>query len=137
MSQAKDIYIVAYYYKKPKEHVNTSKKGWMDNPDNIRWDEKVTITKGLNKRDVQGTVIVNLTQKRVERNNLNHNKDFDTIFQYFFTNYDQYITRVMAEVDPGYLQNMVDVMSADLAAMPEDNIVDVPAQVISETVSTK
>ncbi len=137
MSKDTSIYIVANYFKKPKDHVNTSKAGWMNDPNNIRYDEQVAITKGLRKKEVQAHVIVNLSEKRVERNNLNNNKDFDLLFKYFFTNYSKYITEVMGKLDPGYLQHMVDVMEADLAAMPEDNIVDVPSQVISETVSTK
>ena len=137
MSKDTSIYIVASYYKKPKDHVNTSKAGWMNDPNNIRYDEQVAITKGLSKKEVQAHVIVNLSKKTVERNTLNNNKDFDLLFQYFFTNYSKYITEVMGKLDPAYLQNMVDVMEADLAAMPEDNIVDVPSQVISETVSTK
>ena len=138
MSKDTSIYIVASYYKKPKDRVNTSKAGWMNDPNNIRYDEQVAITMGLGKKEVQAHVIVNLSKKTVERNTLNNNKDFDLLFQYFFTNYSKYITEVMGRLDPAYLQNMVDVMEADLGKMPEEeNIVDVPAQVISETVSTK
>lgn len=133
-----DVYIVAWYYKKPKEHVNTSKKGWMDNPDNIRWDERVGITRGVKGKDQQATVIVNLTKKQVTRNALNGNKDFDQIFQYYFTGYSKYITEIMDKLHPGYLEYMVNTMEADLAPIPtEENIIDVPAQVVSETVSTK
>lgn len=138
MNKDTSIYIVASYYKKPKDHVNTSKAGWMSDPNNIRYDEQVAITKGLGKKEIQAHVIVNLSKKIVERNTLNNNKDFDLLFQYFFTNYSKYITEVMGKLDPGYLQNIVDVMEADLGKLPdEENIVDVPAQVISETVSTK
>jgi hypothetical protein len=137
MNKDTSIYIVATYYKKPKDHVNTSKAGWMKDPNNIRYDEQVVITKGIGKKETQAHVIVNLSKKSVERNTLNNNKDFDLLFQYFFTNYSKYITEVMGRLDPEYLQNMVDVMEADLGSMPEDNVVDVPAQVISETVSTK
>jgi len=144
MSKDTSIYIVAKYFQKPKDHVNTSKAGWMKDPNNIRYDEQVAITKGLGKKDIQAHVIVNLSQKKVERNTLNNNKDFDLLFQYFFTNYSKYITEVMGKLDPGYLQNMVDIMEADLGSMPDEQIVDVPAQVIdvpsqviSETVSTK
>lgn len=144
MSKDNCIYIVASYYKKPKDHVNTSKAGWMKDPNNIRYDEQVAITKGLGKKEIQAHVVVNLSEKRVVRNSLNDNKDFELLFKYFFTNYSKYITEVMAKLDPGYLQHMVDVMEADLNSRPEEQIVDVPAQiidtpaqVISETVSTK
>lgn len=144
MSKDTSIYIVAKYYQKPKDHVNTSKAGWMKDPNNIRYDEQVAITKGLGKKDIQAHVVVNLSEKKVVRNSLNNNKDFDLLFQYFFTNYSKYITEVMGKLDPGYLQHMVDVMEADLGTMPEEQIVDVtaqvidtPPQVISETLSSK
>lgn len=137
MKKDNSIYIVATYYKKPKDHVNTSQAGWMKNPDNIRYDEQVAITRGLGKKELQAHVVVNLSEKRVERNSLNNNKDFDLLFQYFFTNYNKYITEVMGKLDPGYLQHTVDVMQADLDSTPSQQVIDVPAQVISETVSTK
>lgn len=135
----KNIYLVAQYYMKPKERVNTTVKGWMDNPDNIRWDEKVEIVRGLRKKDLHAKIVVNLSNKKVDTNNFNGNKDFDSIFQYFFTGYSKYITQVMGQLDPMYLQTMVDTMQADLDTMPpdENQIVDVPAQVISETLSSK
>ena len=132
-----NIYIVAYYFKKPKAHVNTSVKGWMDNPDNVRWDEKVGITRGISKKDIQAHVIVNLSEKRVEKNSLNGNKDFEQIFKYFFAGYSKYITEVMSKLDPAYLEHMVNVWEADLqSSADESNVVDIPAQVVSETVSS-
>ena len=65
MSKDTSIYIVASYYKKPKDRVNTSKAGWMNDPNNIRYDEQVAITKGLGKKEVQAHVIVNLSKKKV------------------------------------------------------------------------
>ena len=103
MSKPKDIYLVAKYMTKPKDHVNTSRKGWMNDPDNIRYDESMEIVRGLRSRDVNAQVVLNLSKKIVERNSFKTEKNFDEIFMYFFTNYNKYLLPVMGELDPDYL----------------------------------
>ena len=132
MSKPKGIFLVAQYFQKPKDHVNTSVKGWMDNPDNIRYDEKVAIVRGLKNKDMHAQIILNLGEKSVEKNSFNGTKNFDTIFTYFFTNYDKYITQVMGQIDPSYLSSIVDKMEAELAK--EDPAVDVVASVVEPEV---
>lgn len=133
MSKPKGIFLIAQYFQKPKDGVNTSVKGWMDIPENVRWDEKVDISRGLKTKDMHAQVILNLSDRVVEKNAFNGTKDFDTIFRYFFTNYSQYITQVMAQLDPGYLSRMVDQMEAELA---EEAPVEEPA-VANEEAQTK
>ena len=131
----KDIYLVATYFKKPKDHVNTTKAGWMDDPENIRWDEKVEISRGLKNKDTQAHVLINLNTKTVERNSFNDNRDFDKIFRYYWTNYDRYMTQVMGQLDPGYLQKLIEEVSAELEA--EGQAVDTAAEVVDEEASAK
>lgn len=108
MSKIKDIYLVAKYVTKPKDHVNTSRKGWMDDPNNIRYDESMEIVRGLRNRDVDAQVVLNLSRKIVERNRFKTDKDFDEIFMYYFTNYNKYLLPVMAELDPDYLNQLAE-----------------------------
>lgn len=142
MSKQKGIYLIAHYFKKPKDGVNTSVKGWMDNPDNIRYDEKVEIARGLRPKDVNAQVVVNLGDKVVERNSLNGNKNFDEIFKYFFANYSQYVTTVMAQIDPAYMDELVDALEKEIkeseeaeAAAKAEIIQD--AEVINEKVQAE
>jgi Ni,Fe-hydrogenase maturation factor len=114
LSKNTSIYLVARYYKKPRDHVNTSKKGWMDNPDNIRWDEKVGFTRGLKSKDQDAQVILNLSDKVVQRNTFNTGKTFDEIFRYFFENYHQYLLPVMQQIDPDYLQALANKLTEEL-----------------------
>jgi hypothetical protein len=114
MSKPKGIFLVAQYFAKPKRHVKTQVKGWMDHPDNIQWDEKVEITRGLKTRDLHAQVILDLSNKRVERNTYQTGKTFDEIFKYFFANYSDYITKVMAQLDPVYMTSVLDELQAEL-----------------------
>ena len=57
MSKPKNIYLIAQYMMKPQPHANTSKKGWMDNPENVRYDEQVAFTRGLRPRDMNAQVM--------------------------------------------------------------------------------
>jgi hypothetical protein len=120
MSKPKNIYLVAQYMMKPQPHVNTSKKGWMDNPENVRFDEQVSFTRGLRTKDMNAQVILDLSNKQVERNTFKTDKSFDDIFRYFLENYTDYVAQTMAQLDPGYLSSVAKTLSDELvAAHPE------------------
>jgi hypothetical protein len=116
MSKPKGIFLVAQYFAKPKRHVKTQIKGWMDNPDNIQWDEKVEISRGLRTRDMHAQVILDLSNKKVERNTFNSGKTFDDIFKHFFANYSEYVIKVMGQLDPTYLEQIVNELEKEVAA---------------------
>lgn len=112
----KNIYLVAFYYAKPKPGVQTQIKGWMDDPNNIQWDERVEITRGLKKDTYAAGVIMNLNNKTVDRNRYGENKSFDEMFKYFFKGYNKYITQVMVQLDAEYFNRMLDEMQAEWEA---------------------
>ena len=107
---------MAFYYVKPKPGVQTQIAGWMNDTNNIRYDERVEITRGLKKDAVSAKIIMNLSDKTVERNGWNDNKNFDELFKYFFKGYHQYITKVMTQLDPEYFSKMLDEMQSELDA---------------------
>jgi hypothetical protein len=130
MSKPKNIYLVAQYMMKPQPHVNTSKKGWMDNPENIRYDEQVVFTRGLRTKDMNAQVILDLSNKQVERNTFKTDKSFDDIFRYFLENYTDYVAQTMAQIDPEYLSSVAKTLSnemigahPELAAQPTNNTI--------------
>lgn len=122
----KNIYLVAFYYAKPKPGVQTQIKGWMNNPDNIHWDERVEITRGLKKDTYAAGVIMNLNNKTVDRNRYGDNKSFDEMFKYFFKGYNKYITQVMVQLDAEYFNRMLDEMQAEWEASEKKD--DQPAE---------
>jgi hypothetical protein len=120
MSKPKNIYLVAQYMMKPQPHVNTSKKGWMDNPENVRYDEQVAFTRGLRTKDMNAQVILDLSNKQVERNTFKTDKSFDDIFRYFLENYTDYVAQTMVQLDPEYLSSVANTLNDELiAAHPE------------------
>lgn len=124
----KNIYLVATYIMKPKDHVNTSKKGWMDDPANVRYDEKVEITRGLKNKDASSAnVILDLSNLQITRNTFKTERTFDEVFLYYFNNYNKYLIPVMGQLHPEYLDQIAKSIEEQLASMPTE----------TETVETK
>lgn len=105
----KDIHLLAFYTQRPRPGVKTHIKGWMQNPDNFQYDERVEFTKGLNGKDQQyANIVLNLNQKKVVSNKFDGDqRDFDTLFKYFLEAYPQYVIQVMAQLDMPYLEQFI------------------------------
>lgn len=116
MNNKHNIYLVAFYGMKPRPGVNTSKKGWMENKDNLQYDEKVEITRGQKKSSQMANVILDLSNKTVMRNTFNDDRDFRSFFKYYFGGYHEYITAVMKQLDPEYLTAILDELEAEMKA---------------------
>lgn len=99
-----NIYLIANYITKPKNPRMTHVPGYMKDPANHQYDEQVAIVTRLKPKDNQAKIIINLSEKRVERNGFNGKKDFDELFEYFYQGYDKYIKQVMGDLDPEYLK---------------------------------
>jgi hypothetical protein len=111
--KTKNIYLVAFYYEKPRPGVNTAIAGWRNDPNNIRYDERVEISNRLKHDAGSAKIIMNLTNKTVERNAWNDNRDFNELFKYFFKGYHQYVTQVMTQLDAEYFNKMLDEMQTE------------------------
>lgn len=116
-----NIYLVAHYLIKPRDPRRTHVSGYMKDPANIRYDEQVQISTRLRQQDkMTAKVIMNLSDKTVEQNSFNGNKDFDELFKYFFKGYHKYVTEVMTKLDPKYFNQMLDEMQAELDKEKQD-----------------
>lgn len=107
--RTKDLHLIAFYVQKPRKGVQTQIAGWMKNPDNIQYDERVEFTKGLSGKDQQyAGIILNLNKKTVVLNRYNkEQKDFDGLFKYFLEAYPQYVIQTMAQLDMEYLEQFI------------------------------
>ena len=110
----KNIYLVAFYHMKPRPGVKTNVKGWMDNLDNITYDESIEITRGLKKNSSSAKVVLNLSNKSVDRNTWGTDRSFDEYFKHYFTGYHKYLTAVMTQLDAEYFNKILDEMQAAL-----------------------
>jgi fructose-specific phosphotransferase system component IIB len=122
-----NIYLVAQYLAKPRDPRRTHIPGYMKDPANVRYDEQVQVSNRLRQQDlITAKIIINLSDKKVEQNSFNGNKDFNELFKYFFKGYHKYITEVMAKLDPEYFNQMLDEMQAELDK--EKHSEEVPAE---------
>lgn len=96
----KSVYLVAYYTQKPKHgRVNTAEKGWMNNADNVAWDEQINIALKLKNKDLtMAKVILDLSERTVYRNGWNNGKSFDDLFEHFYTGYQKYLDPVIHQL---------------------------------------
>ena len=121
----KDIHLLAYYVAKPRNPKMTHIKGYMTNPDNITYDERIEFTKGLNpKEQSYAKVVLNLNQKKVIKNSWNTDRSFDEYFKYFLEAYPQYVMNVMGQLDMEYLVQFIPKEEPTT----EENIIDVEAK---------
>jgi len=99
------LYLVAYYFQRPKHNrVRTNKAGWQNQPNAVSYDEQVAITKNLNNRDItMAKVILDMVNKKIVKNGWMSSADFDQMFAYYYGNYPQYTKEVMQQLDPSYL----------------------------------
>jgi hypothetical protein len=107
--KTKDLHLIAFYVQKPRKGVQTQIAGWMKNPDNFQYDERVEFTKGLASKDRQyAGIILNLQTKRVIYNKFDADqRDFDALFKYFLESYPKYVIQVMAQLDMEYLKQFI------------------------------
>ena len=116
MKTQQDIYLLGFYYMKPRHGVRTQVKGWMNDLNNITYDENVEITRGRHKNIGNAKVVLNLSQKRVEFNGWGTERPFNDYFKHYFKGFHQYITTVMMQLDAEYLNKMLDEMQLELDA---------------------
>lgn len=113
----KSIYLVAHYVTKPRDPKKTHIPGYMKDPANLQMDEQVQVSTRLRQHDIHmAKVIMNLSEKRVEKNSFNKDKDFNELFKYFFKGYHKYITDVMVQLDAEYFNQMLDELQAEFDA---------------------
>ena len=95
----KGVYLVAYYMMRPKSRVNTATKGWMENPDNVSYEEQIAVTLKLKTKDLNSAkVILDLGNRTVYRNSWNNNKTFEELFSHFYQGYQKYLDPVIHQL---------------------------------------
>ena len=73
----KSIYLIAKYTARPRDPKQTSRSGYMKNPENIIHDEQVYISRGLRTKDLQNNVILNLTEEKIIKNTFRSGVSFN------------------------------------------------------------
>jgi hypothetical protein len=120
----KNIHLVAFYSIKPRPGVKTNVKGWMENSANIQYDEKVEITRGIKSNAASAKIILDFSTKTVVRNNFNGDTDFKKLFKYYFGSYSKYMATVMVQLDPTWMDAMVEELEAEIKVIEDAEVKD-------------
>ena len=91
MARPKDIFLIANYAKVPKDKSKTRAPGYMKDDGNISYTENVIVTRGLKDRDLKAAVILNLTQKTVQKFRFEGKGDWESLAAYYAKGYPQYL----------------------------------------------
>ena len=93
--KTKKMYVVATYFRVPKEGTNSSRKNFGKDDANWAFNESVQVTTGLKKRDItMANIILNVTDKQVEKCNMRQGVGYDELYSYFKTNYPKYLQHI-------------------------------------------
>jgi hypothetical protein len=121
----KKLYLTATYYRVPKANVRTNQKDFGKNDDNWVFNEQVAIVRSLKRRDQDyANIILNITDKKVQKCNMRENVGYDELYRYFKTNYPQYFQHIDAADDPAYFQRLNESAPADPLADPASFVLD-------------
>lgn len=133
----KDIHLLAFYVTKPRDPKQTHIKGYMSNPDNIRYDERVEFTKGLNGKDQSyARIVLNLAKKTIVKNSWGTQRTFDDFFKYFLEAYPEYVIQVMSQLDLPYLEQFIpkeDATKSKDSSPSQLDVIDVEIKPDAET----
>lgn len=88
----KNLHLLAFYSRVPKNPKQSHKKDFGKKEDNWSTNESVHFTLGLKDKDlIQAGIILDLTEQKVIKCTMNPDLGFMQLFSYFKQNYPQYI----------------------------------------------
>lgn len=90
----KNRHIVVRYTMKPKPGVKTEIKGWMNDDNNIQWDEAFAMTVGLKNKDLmEAQVILDIDDNKIVKNwKTDEDSSYEKLIEYYLKNYAKYMT---------------------------------------------
>lgn len=114
----KELYLVAFYVKRPRNQKMTHSKDYMSDPANFQYDERIEFARGLKSRDrSMSSIILNLNTKQVVKNTYDTDqRDFTALFKYFLEGYPKYVAQAMSELDLDYLKQFLPQEAAAVLA---------------------
>jgi len=94
-----NIYLLAIYVARPKNPRQTSRAGYITNPDNIQYDENLEIVRGWRDRYMKYSVVLDLTNERIIKNSFLKEKTFEELFKHYHDGFGEYIEQTVDELN--------------------------------------
>ena len=95
----KNIYLLATYVVRPKNPRQTAQFGYINNPDNIQYDENLAIVRGWRDRYLQHTVVLDLTNEKIVKNSFQTGKTFKELFAHYYEGFGEYIEQTVNDLN--------------------------------------
>ena len=94
-----NIYLIANYRARPKNPKLTAQLGYMSNPDNIIYDEELSIVRGWRDRYIKNSVVLDLTNEKIVKNSFQTGKTFEELFAHYHEGFAEYIEQTVNELN--------------------------------------
>ncbi len=94
-----NIYLLATYIARPRNPRQTSRAGYITNPDNIQYDENLEIVRGWRDRYLKYSVVLDLTNERVIKNSFHNSKTFEELFAHYHEGFSEYIEQTVNDLN--------------------------------------
>ena len=95
----KNIYLIADYRARPKNPRMTAQPGYMSNPDNVQYDENLSIVRGFRDKYLKSHVVLDLTEEKVVKNSFTPGKTFEELFAHFYEGFGEYIEQTVNDLN--------------------------------------
>lgn len=93
----KHRYILAKYMAKPRDPSKTHIKGYINDPNNLRYDEVVAFSVGLKNKDYDNSVIIDIDGQKVIKNSINDKADWSQLMDYYLKNYEKQLLNFLKQ----------------------------------------
>ena len=90
---------MAIYVARPKNPRQTSRAGYITNPDNIQYDENLEIVRGWRDRYMKYSVVLDLTNEKIIKNSFQTGKTFEELFAHYHEGFSEYIEQTVTELN--------------------------------------
>ena len=94
-----DIYLLATYVARPRNPRQTSRAGYITNPDNMQYDENLEIVRGWRDKYLKYSVVLDLTNEKVIKNSFHNNKTFEELFTHYYEGFGEYIEQMVTDLN--------------------------------------
>lgn len=94
-----NIYLLATYVARPKNPHQTSRAGYISDPNNIQYDENLEIVRGWRDRYLKYSVVLDLTEERVIKNSMAPGKTFAELFTHYHEGFGEYIEQTVNDLN--------------------------------------
>ncbi len=94
-----DIYLLATYVARPKNPRQTSRAGYITDPNNIQYDENLEIVREWRDRYLKYSVVLDITNKRVLKNSYHNRKTFEELFTHYHEGFGEYIEQTVNDLN--------------------------------------